>query len=110
MVSIESVSVTSVVTVESVSVSTVMSVSVWDARTVVDQVDVTEVTVVVVGSVGVVIEGGVTGSRGAWLFVGVSIGADHEGGVVSVVETVISTFTYSRRNQTIGCSMLTLIR
>jgi hypothetical protein len=60
---------------------------------VVDQVDVTEVPIVVVVTVVVAAVLGVTSSRGAWLIVGVTVGADHERIVIFVVESIVATPT-----------------
>jgi len=75
------------------AVAAVVPVAVGDARSVVDEVDVTEVTVVVVTAAVVVVVGRVTGPWSARLLVGVAIGADDERPVVLVVEPIVAAFT-----------------
>jgi len=67
------------------------------AGAVVDQVDVTEVAVVVAVSVRVATVGRVARARRARLHVRVAVGADHERVVISVVEPVVAAFTCRRR-------------
>ena len=71
----------------------VVVVVVWDARSVVDQVDAAEVSVVVVVSMLEMFEAGVERSRGAWLFVRVSVGADDEAVRIFVVESIVAADT-----------------
>jgi len=80
------------VIVSSFSMSVSNPVSVTNPRSVVDEVDVTEVSVVIVSTTAVLAVGGVSGTWGAGLFVGVTVGANYERGVVSVVKPVVAAF------------------
>ena len=67
--------------------------AVTNTRAVVDEVDVTEITVVIVSSVTELVVSGITGAWSARLFVGVTVGADDERVVILVVETVVTAGT-----------------
>merc|ERR1712226_872245 len=86
-----SASVSGVVSVVSGAVSAVVTVG--GTVAVVYKVDITEVGVAVAVSVGVFVVSAVTGSWGAWLVISVSVGADHERGVVVVVEAIVGALS-----------------
>ena len=70
------------------TVTTIVVVTVVGTIAIVDQVDITEVTMVVVAAVGEPVSTRVAGSWGTGLYVAVAIGAEHKGPGITVVETI----------------------